>query len=343
MSGMRVHWGGPDCPPGALRDLLEERIDAVPGGGEIRWVTYYFRDQGLASALIRARRRGVTVAVAADARPRLAAANEPVRRRLEAPEGLGAGFRSVGHDLPVHLHEKLYYFSHPRPAVLLGSFNPSGTTPEDETVVREIGDQDRGHNLLVEATLPRLVSGLAEHASAIHRKPHGLLERFDSEYNQSLETGDASVYFFPRRSNDVAIRLLREIGSGGSVRIAASHFRDMAVARTLCALARAGVRAEIIAHDTARRVPIRIENACRASGISFRRYVHPEGLPMHCKFALLEAGDVRRLLFGSMNLTRTSRFLNHEILAVSTDARLFAAFRERWDSMAAEEWLRPRT
>ena len=58
-----VHFGGPDRPAGALRDVLAERIAAVPAGGAIDWITYYFRDRRLAQDLIAARHRGVDVRV----------------------------------------------------------------------------------------------------------------------------------------------------------------------------------------------------------------------------------------------------------------------------------------
>lgn len=338
MTGMRAFFGGPDRAPRLLRDLLEERVEAVPAGGEIRWVTYYFRDEALALALIRARRRGVRVMLAAEARPRLRSANDRVRDRLEGKEGLGPGVRWVGHRLPVHLHEKLYYFSHPRPAALVGTFNPSGNVPEDPEVLREIGDQDRGHNLLVEIVQQRLVGALAEHAAAIHREAHGIRERFTPANNRALEGEGASVHFFPRRSTDLLIRLLCSVPRDGRLRIAASHIRDPAVVKVLCERARAGVPVEIVAHHTERRVPIRVETACRAAGVDFRRYVHPEGLPMHSKFVLAEDGEIRRAAFGSMNLTRTSRFLNHEVLVVSTEPDLYAALSERWESMASERW-----
>ena len=40
-----VCFGGPDLPARRLRNLLEEQVRAVPGGGSIDWVTYYFRDR----------------------------------------------------------------------------------------------------------------------------------------------------------------------------------------------------------------------------------------------------------------------------------------------------------
>ena len=49
----RIFFGGPDCRPRALRDLLRFHVSSVPSGGEIFWATYYFRDQALADALVK--------------------------------------------------------------------------------------------------------------------------------------------------------------------------------------------------------------------------------------------------------------------------------------------------
>jgi phosphatidylserine/phosphatidylglycerophosphate/cardiolipin synthase-like enzyme len=70
MVPFEVTFGGPDRPRGCLRDLLAQRIEAVPPGGAIDWATYYFRDRRLAGDLIRARERGVEVRVTIDGRPR---------------------------------------------------------------------------------------------------------------------------------------------------------------------------------------------------------------------------------------------------------------------------------
>ena len=145
-----VHFGGPDMPAYRLRDLLEERIAAVPSGGAIDWVTYYFRDRRLAEALIQAQHRGVKVTVTLERSPRTASANKMVEAMLSGENGLGAGFRSlslprvptpVGIVWKPHLHEKLYCFSHPKPTAFIGSFNPSGDSPEDQPeILREIGE-----------------------------------------------------------------------------------------------------------------------------------------------------------------------------------------------------------
>ncbi|HTN95429.1 MAG TPA: phospholipase D-like domain-containing protein, partial [Nordella sp.] len=123
----------------------------------------------------------------------------------------------------------------------------------------------------------------------------------------------------------------------GRIRIAASHFRDRSIARLLGRQVKDGASITVIAHDTLRRVPKRIEEFATAQGLDFIRYAHPQGLPMHCKFMLLEAEGVRRVLFGSMNLTLTSRYLNNELLVVLDDAPdIFAAFAARFAHMLAE-------
>jgi hypothetical protein len=168
MCSTEVYFGGPDCARGRLRDVLAQRVSQVPAGGAIDWVTYYFRDRRLAEDLLAARRRGVTVRVTLEGRPRTPHANDRVVRMLGGPDGLGEGFRLIGRATDSkyqalwrpRLHEKLYCFSHPEPAAFIGSFNPSGDDPEDSpAVIREIGDQDRGHNLLVELRDRRLVTG----------------------------------------------------------------------------------------------------------------------------------------------------------------------------------------
>lgn len=332
---MKVIFGGPDKPPGVLRDLLLERTASTPPGEEILWATYYLRSGALADALIGASRRGAGVKICLEASPRLRTANDAVRRRLSGPDGLGAGFRALGHLLPGHLHSKIYYFSHPVPTAFVGSFNPSGNEAEEPDVIAEIGDQDRGHNYLVEITEPAIVQSLRDHVEWLHEDRYRFLGRLTDAANTNPRTDRLSAFFFPRRRSFVVADALRQPGID-QIRIAASHFRDRSIARHLAKLAAGGIPVEVIAHHTARRVPERIESFSRRSGVRFWRYHDPMGLPMHNKFILLAGPDVRRVLFGSMNLTRTSLWLNQEVLISADDERLFDAFAERWESMRAE-------
>jgi phosphatidylserine/phosphatidylglycerophosphate/cardiolipin synthase-like enzyme len=78
--------------------------------------------------------------------------------------------------------------------------------------------------------------------------------------------------------------------------------------------------------------------ALRDGGVQTFRYHHPDELPMHAKFMLAEDGDQRWSTFGSYNLTRTSRWLNRELLMFSDDADLWRQLDERWGQITSEPW-----
>ena len=346
MNTNEVHFGGPDLLPGRLRDLLADRVAEVPVGGAIDWVTYYFRDRRLAEELLQAQRRGVRVTVTLEGRPRTASANDAVIAMLEGPDGLGNGLRLVslpgipissGKQWKPHLHEKLYYFSQPTPVAYIGSFNPSGDNPEEKPeVISEIGDQDRGHNVLVGLYDPSIVKCLRENAQWLCRSQHYLFHRFSSFAKRRFKGEDTEIHFWPRLGPHPVLQFLRRIGSGAFIRVAASHIKGKSIAKALIELARRCAKLEILADSTPRRVPVEIEEMLTKTDISFRRVNQFEGVPMHAKFVLVEKNNHHWVIFGSFNWTTRSYWLNYEIGAISTNRRLFNAFAERWEAMSAQ-------
>jgi len=341
-----VHFGGPDMPAYCLRDLLAERVAAVPSGGSIDWVTYYFRDRRLAGELLRAARRGVRVHVTLERHPRTAHANDAVIAMLSGPDGLGEGLRTISiagltalswiRKEP-HLHEKIYCFSHPEPTAFIGSFNPSGDLPEeDPEIIREIGDQDRGHNFLVGIRDPVLVEKLVEHVRCIHRIRHVLWYRFSASANRTIRGMDTDIYFWPRIRSHPVVRFLMGLGKGTRLRMAASHLKGGVVVNAIIRMARQGIEIEILAEPTLRRVPEKVEQQLIHAGIPIRRVTHPGHLPMHNKFVLAEKNGRRWVIFGSFNWTTRSYWLNHEVGAISANGRLFDAFAGRWEILAAQ-------
>ena len=324
---MKVFFGGPDQPARALRDLLQERVDAVPTGGTIDWMTYYFRDEPLAEALIRAHARGVQVRVAVEGHPRRRHANARVIEVLK--RGIHGGLRVERRLFGAsHLHTKLYAFSDPVPHALVGSFNPSGNVPEyDPEMIADIGDQDRGHNLLVEIDDRPMVDALIDAA-------RGDLRR------RTVRHASLEADFFPRGDDPLRNRI-RRLGKGSKLRIAASHFRDPSMARELARLVRRGGSVEVLTHHTQRRSPEKLVEKLRSAGVRAYRYDHPEHLPMHAKFVLAEDGPSQWSAFGSYNLSRTSRWLNRELLMFSDDAGLWEALEARWTTILAEQWCTP--
>jgi phosphatidylserine/phosphatidylglycerophosphate/cardiolipin synthase-like enzyme len=321
-------------------------VQGVPAGGSIHWVTYYLRHRRLAEELVLARRRGVSVRVTLEGEPRTAQANKRVIDRLSGRDGLGQGLRAVVHPrLPAppgmvwrpHVHEKIYCFSHPQPVAFIGSYNPVNDEPEeDPALAREAGDMERGHNALVEIRNPGIVSGLIAHARHMHASSHGLLERLHRPPFLTLRADELEVHFWPRTTPHPVVRLLRHCAPRTRLRVAASHIKGRSSTWTLSRLARRGVQIEILADASNRRVPRAAEQRLRAAGIGFRRVALPEGLPMHNKFVLIDAPAAPRVIFGSYNWTDRSRWLSHEVAAVSSSREVYEAFAERWELMAVQ-------
>ena len=340
-SSVEVYFGGPDQPAGYLRNVLEDHIAAVPAGGSIDWVTYYFRDLKLAEALIQARKRGVKVTVSLAGKPRTSAANDAVIAKLSGAGGLGDGLRIVvfpgmpappGRTWGPQLHEKLYCFSHPKPIAFIGSFNPSGNNPEERPdIIREIGDHDKGYNALIGLVDSELVTQLVQHARNLHKTPPGLLYRFSAEANKAIHGADTTIHFWPRMNSHPVMQFLSKTSNNAHVRIFASHIRTEAAVNFMIELANRGVMLEIFAEATHRRVTAKVEQRLISAGIQFKRSRNLEELPMHLKLVLVEDRGQVWSIFGSFNWTKPSFWLNHEIAAISSDPLLFRAFSERCD------------
>ena len=344
MSVGSAHFGGPDRPPGVLRELLLERVASVPCGGSIDWVTYYFRDRSLAAALVAAHERGVDVRVTLEGRPRSVHANDRVIRLLEAPlAGKLRVVRSAIDGKPLskllrsRLHAKLYCFSHPEPVAMVGSFNPSGDHPEEDSeLIEEIGDHDRGHNALVELRVPELVDPLARHARRLHTSNLGPWRRLLPSANRKVEHAGVSIHFWPRASFHPIRRYLLSLPTGSHVRLAASHLSGVSAERMLLRMVDRGLRIEVFTDQTDRRASPALEKRLSAAGVVLERVVYDEWIPMHNKFALVESGSERSVIFGSFNWSRPSQRYNHEIGVIARDRELFGAFAARWEVLAKQ-------
>ena len=330
----RLHFGGPDLEPRALRDLLKKRIEAVPPGGEIAWTTYYFRDRDLASALLAACDRGVRVHLRLEGMPRCKAANAAVLEMLRA-HGLRGGLQISGAEAWKHskfgnLHSKIYVFSHPVPAAFVGSFNPSGDMPEDPAIIAEIGDQDRGHNLLIEFTEPELVAAFRHRAL----NAPGMLGRLRPAQNRAMSARLTTVWSYPRLSPDVVGRHLRSLRQP-TVSAAISHLKGGSLATALCDIARKGGEVRLIVHDTERRVPSRAVAELKAAGVVVHRFSNGEGLPMHCKFLLASDAGTETAFLGSLNYNLRSYYLNEEVLLATREPEIVSGLKGRMEQLVA--------
>jgi phosphatidylserine/phosphatidylglycerophosphate/cardiolipin synthase-like enzyme len=331
-----LHFGGPDLPARALRDLLQVHVDASPPGSSIDWCTYYFRDEALAESLIRASDRGVMVTLTLESEPRRKSANADVIERLAA-HGLNGGLRIFAPRGPLHphLHAKIYAFSAPRPIAFIGSFNPSGNEPEDADVIAEIGDQDRGHNLLLGIEDPVLVEALRLHAATIPKRGGLIGSRLTQ--NRVIRSGNASLFFYPRLRSGQVERELSALGTGDRIHAAISHLKGTGFVTALGGAAQRGAQVDLVVHDTERRVPERDLASLRDAGALVRRFRHPQGLPMHAKFLLIDrSGQPPAAWLGSANFNPRSRWINQEVLLRTTDAETVKTLLARFDTIAAD-------
>ncbi|HWH17978.1 MAG TPA: phospholipase D-like domain-containing protein [Allosphingosinicella sp.] len=331
----RVEFGGPDLPPRHLRNLLLSCVEQSPPGSRIDWATYYFRDRGLAASLIRASDRGVKVRLVMEASPRRSGANDEVIAMLGS-HGLGGGLHlsRSGWWSPGHLHAKIYAFSHPAIA-WIGSFNPSGDDPEDPEVIAEIGDQDRGHNLLLGVEEPELVNALRDHVGALATSWSSLADRLRPSFNQAPSAPGNQLFFYPRLRTLLVEPEIGRLAGGDLVQGAISHLKPGPLTAALARAARRGAQIDLLVHDTERRVPSRLVGALSDQGVRIRRVRHPEGLPMHSKFLLIDRSGITAGWLGSYNYNWRSRYLNAELLLRSTSTDVVQPLRERFERIAA--------
>lgn len=325
----RLEFGGPDLPARYLRDLLQARIDAAPSGSRIDWATYYFRDSQLAEALIRASDRGVRVRLALEFNPRRRGANDRVIEML-GKHGLGGGFcRYVRERRRGHLHAKVYAFSDPDIA-FVGSFNPSGEDPEwDVETVEEIGDQDRGDNLLLAIERPPLTAALRRFVD--HLADQRGKRTFALRSLPTIRDSDTSIYFYPRLFTWITESAIAGLGKGDRVRAAISHMKGGPLTFALALAARRGASVEVLVHATERRVPTDTIAGLKRAGVSIERIDHPDKLPMHAKFILSEHRGRHEVWLGSYNFNNRSRRSNAELLLRTSDSEIFETLVQRFD------------
>lgn len=328
----RVEFGGPDLAPRRLRDLLQEQVDQAPPGSRIDWATYYFRDRALAAALMRASDRGVKVRLVMEPRPRRAGANDDVIAMLNS-HGLGGGFHlrspQCRDGQSGNLHAKIYAFSQPAIA-WIGSFNPSGDEPEDPEVVAEIGDQDRGHNLLVGIERPKLIKALQHYIDELIDPPAVPLWLRPRSYWRAKD-GDTRCYFYPRMTTLAVEPSVALLPASGSVRATISHLKKGPLTKVLALAARRGADISLLVHDTPRRVSPKAFEFLEKAGVRIQRVVHPDGLPMHAKFILVSRHGRTTAWLGSYNFNDRSRLYNAEVLLSTEDRDVVSSLSERFN------------
>ena len=340
-----VHFGGPDLKKYALRDILLDCINQTPASGIIHWICYYLNDRSILDALANAATRGVSITIFIEATPRIPEINRASIEYLRnhAPAQIKIiladkkpAWEYFGLHWRPHFHGKLYYFSHPNPHVLLGSYNPTAGADElSDQLLGEIGDHSISHNALVDISDNIAVSIFATYINSLHQRWFRSIARCTPSHNQTHHAGDWDINYLPRLRTHPIQRLLTKNDKPAVVKCAISHLKGPGIRRTLLNALRSGKEIEILLDSTQRRVSREHLSFLEQNNIRYYQPTLPPNCLMHNKFILCESENEASVTFGSYNWSARSRYLNHEIIASTSDGSIVSRFKQRWEKIVS--------
>ena len=345
-SSAKTYFGGPDKSKNLLRDILVEHIQAAPAGGDIQWVCYYLNDPVIFQALIDASERGVSIKLTIDGTARSPSINQacitvlsqlnryPIKINIVKNKPVWEYFGLKWH---AHLHSKLYYFSHPTPHVLIGSYNPTaGTEHINQTSINEIGDHSISHNVLVEVDDNDTVKHLKNYIFDLQNTQQRMFARLLPTHNVTFRSQQWSIDFLPSLSANPINTLLSKNHSNANVKCAISHLKGPGILNPIKTALKTGKKIELILESSHRRVAKKHLAFLDKHQIKYYQPTLENDCLMHNKFILYQSDQQHCVMFGSFNWSARSRLLNHEVIACSYDKQIIAAFEQRWHQIITQ-------
>ncbi|MFK8026577.1 MAG: phospholipase D-like domain-containing protein [Gammaproteobacteria bacterium] len=339
-SSAETYFGGPDKNKNLLRDVLIQHIEAVPSNGNISWVCYYLNDPEIIQALINASKRGVQINLTIDGRPRtpsinqlcidkfnLTSINLIIVKRKPFWEYFGIHWHP-------HLHSKLFYFSHPTPRVLIGSYNPTaGDQHIDATLIDKIGDHSISHNVLVAIDEENSVNYLHKHILKLQLYWQRMFARLAVTHNTTFHSLEWEINFLPSLRKHPINKLLSNNESNVHVKCAISHLKGLCTLKPIKAALKTGKKIELLLESSQRRVPNKHLVFLDKHAIKYYQPKLDKNCLMHNKFIIYKSDQQHCVMFGSFNWSSRSMLLNNEIIACSHDKNTISAFEARWNQL----------
>lgn len=342
-SSPTTYFGGPDKSKNLLRDVLVEHINAVPANGSISFLCYYLYDPIIFNALINASKRKVNIELTIDGRPRSPNINQAcidkfsqlnnslIKISVIKNKPLWEYFGIHWHP---HLHSKLYYFSHPTPRVLIGSYNPTaGIEHLDKNSIDKIGDHSISHNVLVAIDEQESVKYLKNYITNIHSFWKRVFARVLPSHNIPYKSKFWTINFLPRLNAHPINTLLSSRDSNATVRCAISHLKGPRTLKPLKIAMKTGKKIELLLESSQRRVPNKYLAFLEKHKIKYYQPKLEQHCLMHSKFILYKSDQKHCVMFGSFNWSARSFLLNHEVIACCYDEQVITAFEARWDQI----------
>lgn len=338
-----VIFGGPDKPKNILRDRLLAEINAVPAKGNIFWVCYYFHDPDLFTALIAAAQRDVKIEIIIDGKPRCPDINQACISLLKNQANIKLILATTkplweyfGLNWHAHTHSKIYYFSHPEPHALIGSYNPTSDAIDSNTdMIEKIGDHSISYNTLVKINDAKLLTNILAYFKQLRSDKARYLARYSKLNNQKINCSTWSMGFLPRISKHPISSLFSSNDDNAIIKCAISHFKGPGMLQTLLRACKAGKKVELILDSTQRRVPKILLTQLEQHNIIYRQLTTSKHCLMHNKFIIYKSDNDHCVFFGSFNWSLRSWWLNHEVIVVSRDKQVITSFETRWQQMLA--------
>lgn len=339
-SSPQTYFAGPDKNKNLLRDILIEHIEAVPTNGNISWLCYYLNDPDIFQALINASKRGVQIDLTIDGRPRSPNVNQAcidtfnqssIKLNIVKRKPFWEYFGIHWHP---HLHSKLYYFSHPTPHVLIGSYNPTaGEKHIDVTSIEKIGDHSTSHNVLVTINNKDTVNYLQDYILNMQHYWQRAFARFLPTHNTTFYAQQWAINFLPSLRKHPIKKLLSTNDSNAYVKCAISHLKGPGILKPIKTALNTGKHIELLLGSSQRRVPNKHLEFLDKYRIKYHQPKLDKHSLMHNKFIIYKSDQQHCVMFGSFNWSSRSMLLNNEILVCSYDKNIVAAFETRWNQL----------
>ena len=336
-----AYFGGPDKAKHTLRDILLNHIQKVPTNGKIYWMCYYFNEPTLFDALIDASNRGVDIKLVIEGNPRSPEINNACFEILSKQKNINIVtiiskplWQYLGIHWHSHMHCKMYYFSHPKPCTLIGSYNPTSDMKHiNSYLIDEIRDHTTSHNVLVKTYDNKVISNLLKYFDKIYDGSSH--HRFSKLNNINHTCPNWDINFLPRYKSHPISNLLISNDKNANIKCAISHLKGPAIHGPLVKAIKSGKKVELILDSSKRRVNKHSLSNLQQNKIKYHLVTTDKHALMHNKFIIYQSEQEYCVLFGSFNWSSRSWWLNNEIIACCRDKTVIDAFEQRWTEMLA--------
>lgn len=331
-----AHFTNPPAFAGDDRTILNEvtrLIDNTPSGGTIRAAIHSLTANGIYTALINAKNRGVTVQVVEDGSDEFEADTSP--RDLHAALGAnhvfcgsrveGGNYGCITSDPSGIMHTKLYTFSQTKDpngvlrsnVVWFGSANMTYAT----------GSQTFNNTITVYGELDLFNKFNTYFGQLFNRNHYSGNNFYDANLARGYwTTATARVYASPEQDGDLVYNRLNDIVADSTcrVRVAQSMIHDSRpeLVNLLVSLKQRGCGVWVVGSSIESASLSKLKNA----GIGVRKHsVHDKTILVFAKFA--DSVDNRSLIFtGSHNWTYSANYRNDEIFVRVESADLYTPY-----------------